>query len=238
MKLLNKLVGRLLRRPPSCSVVIAAGGSSQRMGGQDKLFADLCGVPVLARTLRAFEASPAVTEIIVVTKADSISRVSALCAEFSKVTKVVPGGESRLHSVFAGVMAADRQADLIAVHDGARPLVSGELIENVIAAAAKYKAALPLLQMRETAKSVSGGFVSATLDRDGIYAAQTPQVFCGDLLKAALQKALDEQIPVTDDAQAMELIGLKPAWVEGERKNIKITGPEDLLIARAFLEDK
>lgn len=166
-----------------------------------------------------------------------MEKVGSMCAEpgLEKVSAVVPGGASRLHSVYAGVLAADRQAKLIAVHDGARPLVSQVLIEKMVDAAGKYQAAIPLLQIRETVKTVKNGRVDKTLDRSGLYTAQTPQVFDADLLKAALQSALEQGRNVTDDAQAAEQIGLNPAYVEGERHNIKITGPEDLLIAAALL---
>lgn len=237
MGILGKLAAAAPKPLPSCSAVIAAGGSSQRMGGQDKLFADLAGKPVLLRSLLAFENSPCVGEILVVVREESVEKTAGLCAEagLKKVRAVLPGGADRLHSVWAGVMAVSRKARLIAVHDGARPLVSGELIQKTVAAAARYQAALPLVQMRDTIKTLRDGRVDETLDRSGIYAAQTPQVFQAELLKAALQNALDQGLAVTDDAQAAERIGLKPAYVEGERSNLKITGPEDIWVAQAIL---
>ena len=197
-------------RRPRCAALVAAAGSSSRMGGINKLLEPLEGVPVLVRTLTALQMANRVDEIIVATREEDLVEISWLCRDYgiTKCTKVVRGGESRGHSVLLAALEAGEDIDLLAVQDGARPLVTPELIDRTIAAAAKCGAAAPAVPVKDTIKSVGqGNTVTQTLDRSILRAVQTPQVFDGALLKAALQNALEHQLPITDDCSAVEQLG-------------------------------
>lgn len=246
----KKLLGK--RRRASCTVLVPAAGNSSRMGGKNKLAAPLDGVPVLARTLGVLQAAKRVDEIIVAAREEDLENVSRLCKEYSigKCTKVVRGGETRAHSTLLAAMEASRRAALLAVHDGARPLATPELVDRVIEAAARYNAAAPALPVKDTIKRVRKDAeiqkekgkricrVDQTLDRDALRAVQTPQVFDADLLKAALQAAIEAGVPVTDDCSAVERLGKAVYLVKGEEENLKITTPLDLALARAVLEGR
>ena len=226
---------------PRCTALVAAAGVSSRMGGRDKLLELLDGVPVLARTLTALQQARQVDEIVVACREDELLTVSDLCRTYgiSKCSKVVRGGESRLHSVLLAALEASPEAKLLAVQDGARPLVTPALIDRVVAAAARCGAAAPAIPLKDTIKAVrDGGAVDRTLDRDGLRAVQTPQVFDAALLKAALQSALEQQLPITDDCSAVERLGKVVFLVEGEEENLKITTPTDLLLAEAILQNR
>lgn len=195
-------------------------------------------VPLLIHTLRALDACPRIHEIVVVTREDLIVPISQLCREaaFSKVARVVVGGDSRAASVLNGLRETDPQASLIAIHDGARPLVSQDLLEKVIARAEVTGAAAPAVPVKDTIKRAVSGIVDSTPDRAELYAVQTPQVFEASLIKGALENALKEGAVLTDDCSAVERIGMKVSLTEGEYSNLKITTPEDLAIAEALLE--
>ena len=238
MKLLRFL--RKKDENPVCSAVIVAAGSSQRMGC-DKLSMALGGMPVLARTLKAFEESPFVEEIVVVTRADRLTEVADLCRQYSfdKVTKVLIGGATRAESSLAGVSNVSSKARLIAIHDAARPFVSQELIERTVRAAKAHLSAVPALRCVDTLKAADEqGFVVGGLDRDKVFRVQTPQVFDADLIKGALTHAVSHRLPITDDCSAMELMGVKTFVVEGEEQNLKLTNPADLSLAEALLREK
>lgn len=222
---------------PYCGCVVAAAGSSARMGGIDKLFAPVDGIPVLVRTLQALSASPYINEITVVTRQETLLEVGALCrgACLPKVTQVIVGGDSRLESVYKGVNQLPAKVKLIAVHDGARCLVPQEVIDAAVLTAAKCNAAIPAVAVKDTIKEAGGDFVAATLDRSSLRAVQTPQVFQADLLRAALQKAMEEGWEVTDDSSAVERLGATVAFTPGDERNIKITTPIDLAVAEALL---
>lgn len=240
----KRIMAKVLKRAvtwnklPFGTAIVAAAGSSERMGGVDKLFADLNGLPVLGWSLRALEASPNVHEIIVVTREESIVPAADLCAELeiTKATKILCGGEDRLSSVLIGLSETSEDAEYIAVHDGARPLVTPEIIADAFSKAYKYHAACPAVPVNDTVKRVKDGFVEETPDRNAVYAVQTPQVFSTDVLKAALHNAKEKKLSVTDDCGAAEVIGIKPAVSLGSYENIKITRPYDLAVAAAILE--
>lgn len=226
-----------IEKPPVCSAVIVAAGSSQRMGS-DKLMKKLGAMPVLARTVLAFENCPLVDEIIIVTRTERLQEIADLCHNngLHKVRQVVSGGATRMESALAGVSAVRRGAEFIAIHDGARPLVSQELIERTIYAARKYRSAAPAIPSTDTLKAVDAkGFVAGTVDRDGIRRVQTPQVFEADLIKGALTKAVTSGLALTDDCSAMDMMGVKTFLVEGDPTNIKITTPDDLVTAEAIV---
>jgi len=229
----------LLPKKISCSAVIVAAGSSKRFGS-DKLLAPLCGIPVLAYSLSTFEGCRYISEIIVVTEAEKIIEVAELCGKYniSKATKILCGGATRLESALSGVSEADKKCDLIAVHDGARPLVTVKIIEEAIENAFKYKAAVPVVPSRDTVKVLSGAFVAETPERPSVFCAQTPQVFVPELIKGALTSALEKNIEVSDDASAVELLGFSVRVTEGSEENIKLTTPLDLKFAECILADR
>ena len=221
-----------------CGAVIVAAGSASRMGGIDKVMAPLGGEPMILRTVRAFEDCEAVKEIVIVTREDLMGPIAELCSGFTKIRSVVQGGSSRQESVKLGLLALSKEVRLAAVHDGARPLVSGELIDRVIRAAHSYGAAAPAIPVKDTIKVFEGGFIAVTPDRSTLRAVQTPQVIDRDLLLGALEKAEQEGIALTDDCSAVEHIGMRVRLVEGEERNLKVTTPLDLKIAELLLEEK
>lgn len=226
-------------RRPRCTALVAAAGSSSRMGGVNKLLQPLDGVPVLARTLTALQQAERVDEIVVAAREEDLVEISRLCRTYgiTKCAKVIRGGGSRAHSVLLAALEASAEAELLAVQDGARPLVTPELIDRVISAAARCGAAAPAVPVKDTVKSVrEGGAVAETLDRSSLRAIQTPQVFEASLLKAALQSAVEREIPVTDDCSAVEQLGKVVFLVEGDEENLKITTPTDLILAEAILQ--
>ena len=233
------LFGRKRKGPqaPGCAMVVVAAGSSQRMG-QDKMFLELDGRPVLAHTLVALEASDRVEEIVVVTREDLVGPVAALAREMAltKVTKVVRGGATRVESAQLGVGEVSPQAKLIGIHDGARPFVSSQVMERVVDKAAQTGAAAPAIPVQDTIKVAVNGVVDHTPDRATLFAVQTPQMFDGDLIRGALTKAMQDNAPLTDDCSAVERLGMPVSLVEGDRGNIKLTTPADLAVARVILE--
>lgn len=235
MKTFSKVLRKILPLQ-GCGAVIVAAGSASRMGGIDKVMATLGGEPMILRTVRAFQQSDVIRKIVIVTREDLVERIKELCADCSKVCNVVVGGKDRQASVQAGLNALPGQLGLVAVHDGARPLVSAQVIERAVRAANTYSAAAPGIPVKDTIKVVSGGIVEQTPDRSTLWAIQTPQVFDAALLKGALRKAELEGAQVTDDCSAVERMGMSVKIVEGDEKNIKITTPIDLLIAERILE--
>ncbi len=214
--------------------IIVAAGSSARMGGIDKLFAPLAGIPVLARTLTAFQESPLIGSIVVVLSADNLARGRGLVTDgcFSKVGSVCAGGARRQDSVRLGLEALP-PCEWVAVHDGARPLISPDIVALVIAAAQVTGAALPALPVTDTLKEAApGGRVLRTLGRSKVWAAQTPQVFRRSLLEEAHRRVTTD---VTDDSAMVEALGGAAQICPGSPLNIKITSPEDLALAEAIL---
>ena len=208
--------------------------------GEDKILIPLEEEPVIVHTVRALELAPQITEIVVVTRQDLIVPVAQLCQDygFEKVRKVVAGGASRLHSVRIGTLELSRGLELIAIHDGARPFVTQDVIEQVIRKAGECGAAAPAVPINDTVKEVREGLVERTVDRTMLRAVQTPQVFDAGLIRAALQKALDDGAEVTDDCYVVERLGMRVALTPGDPFNLKLTTPEDLILARGILEGR
>ena len=220
-----------------CGAVIVAAGSASRMGGIDKVMAPLQGEPMILRTVRTFQECDAIREIVVVTREDLILPITKLCGSMTKVRAVVAGGKSRQESVHLGLNALSDKMELAAVHDGARPLISWQVIDRVVRAAHSYGAAAPAVPVKDTIKVVSGGVVTDTPNRSALRAVQTPQVFDFDLLRGALVKAEQDKAQVTDDCSAVERMGMKVRIVEGDERNLKVTTPVDLKIAEMLLEE-
>ena len=228
---------RKLLKLKYCGAVIVAAGNASRMEGIDKVMAEIGGEPMIARTVRTFQNCDAIREIVVVTRPDLITAVMGLCKSFDKVTAVVAGGKDRPESVSLGLNALSSRVKLAAIQDGARPLVTWQVIDRVVRAANTYGAAAPAIPVKDTVKEVAGGLVVTTPDRSRLQAVQTPQVFDFDLLRGALKKAKQEGAAITDDCSAVELLGAKVKMVEGDERNIKVTTPLDLKIAELFLEE-
>lgn len=228
---------RKLLPQKKCGCVIVAAGNASRMEGIDKVMAPLSGEPMIRRTVRAFQEAECISEIVVVTREDLILPVMDLCADMPKVKAVVTGGKSRQESVGLGLNALSKKCTLAAVHDGARPLVSIEVIDRTVRAANTYGAAAPMIPVKDTIKVVTGGVVESTPDRSTLRAVQTPQVFDFDMLRGALAKVEKEKTAVTDDCSAVEAMGMKVKAVEGDERNIKVTTPMDLKIAEMLLEE-
>jgi len=220
-----------------CGAVIVAAGNASRMGGIDKVMAPLGGEPMIVQTVRAFHSCDVIRQIVVVTRQDLLEEMRVLCGEFPKVTAVVCGGSSRPESVDAGLNALSDEVQLAAIHDGARPLVSWQVIDRTVRAANTFGAAAPGVPVKDTIKLVKGGVVQATPDRSRLQAIQTPQVFDIDLLRGALQKAKESGTAITDDCSAVELLGMSVKIVEGDERNIKVTTPMDLRLAQMLLEE-
>ena len=225
---------------PCCAALVAAAGSSSRMGGVNKLLQPLDGIPVLARTLTALQMARRIDEIVVAAREEDFLEISQLCRTYgiTKCTKVIRGGESRAHSVLLAALEAGEGMELLAVQDGARPLVTPELIDAVVTAAFRCNAAAPAVPVRDTIKRREGDRVTETVNRESLAAVQTPQVFEASLLKAALQSAMEAGAALTDDCSAVERLGKIVYLVDGDPENLKITTPLDLVLAEAILEDR
>ena len=220
-----------------CGAVIVAAGNASRMGGIDKVMAELDGEPMIVRTVRTFQSCDAIKEIVIVTREDLIMPIMKLCADLDKVKAVVAGGASRAESVMLGLGALSNQVKLAAIQDGARPLITHEVIDRTVRAAHSYGAAAPAIPVKDTIKVVAGGVVTGTPERKTLQAVQTPQVFDLDLLKGALKKAFTDGAEITDDCSAVERMGMSVKIVEGDERNIKVTTPMDLAIAKLLLEE-
>ena len=221
---------------PTCAAVIVAAGTASRMQGVDKMMAVIGDKPVIAHTLAAFEACQLVQEVVVVTRSDLIVPIGEVCKTygFSKVAKVVTGGNDRSHSVLIGLSEVGQDAEYIAIHDGARPFVSQKVLEETITTAWKTSAAAPAVPVNDTIKAAENGLVTGTPDRSKLFAVQTPQVFDADLIRGALHHCIEQKLPMTDDCSAVERIGKVVALTQGDRKNLKITTQFDLVIGEAI----
>lgn len=221
---------------PFCSAVIVAAGSSERMG-EDKLMLELGGMPVLARTLCVIDSCECVDEIIIVTQPEKIMDVAKLCRNYGidKATKILSGGANRTESSLAGVCGISPEAELVAIHDAARPLVTEDIVCAAVHAASLYKAAAPAVAVKDTVKLVDDGMVSFTPKRASTKVVQTPQAFAPDIIKAALAYVVQNDLEVTDDCSAAELLGVPVKLTDGSEENIKITTPLDMSLAEDIL---
>ncbi|HEY8171844.1 MAG TPA: 2-C-methyl-D-erythritol 4-phosphate cytidylyltransferase [Dehalococcoidia bacterium] len=222
---------------PAYGIIVAAG-RSERMTGVDKIFAQVMGRPLLAWTLGAFKKCEAIEGVVVVAAPESVSKMHAFVQEwrFTNVSAVVPGGATRQESVRAGLEATDGAA-IVAVHDAARLMVTPELIAQGVLLAREHGAAICGAPSRDTVKEIDGDppVVRATPDRSRVWIAQTPQVFRRELLLRAHAAASDN---ATDDAALVEALGEPVVAYEGPQWNLKVTEPDDLVIAEALLRER
>ena len=217
--------------------VIAAAGSSSRMGGRDKLAEPLDDIPVILRTLAAVEAVPEIREIVVVTREDRVEEYRRLLGQCSRLRAVVPGGSTRQESVRNGVRALSPDCTLAAIHDGARPLVTPEVFARCIEAARSCGAATAAVPVKDTIKLADeAGRVLDTPDRSRLWAVQTPQIFDRERYLRAAEEAERRGLSCTDDCQLFEAMGWEVQLVMGDYRNLKLTTPEDFLAAGAYLE--
>ncbi len=224
------------------SAIIAVGGSSSRFeGALTKQMTPLCGVPMIVHTLRAFEASDCVHEIIICAKKNEMPDYEYLCRAYgiTKMSAIVAGGMTRQESVMNGLEAVCKKSKYVAVADGARCLITPEQINAVCRAAYKYDAATAAHKSTDTVKIAdSKGFIDSTADRNTVWLAQTPQVFKTKLYRAAAYTALKKDLEVTDDNMLIENVKHPVRLVECGANNIKITTQEDMIVAKAVLSDR
>jgi 2-C-methyl-D-erythritol 4-phosphate cytidylyltransferase len=230
------------------TAIIVAAGSSERMGF-DKLFALVSGKPIIAHTIAAFERTDCVDEIILVGRADSLDEMRKIIEQPTKVKQIIAGGAERSDSVRAGLEQLNPKCDFVAVHDAARPLVTPEKITRVFEVCRTSGGAAALAEpINDTLKradadpfdSGSGQVlaVKESVDRIGIYAMQTPQVFARKLLEEAYQAVVIKNVSVTDEVSAVELLGRKVMLVANHDFNFKITYPRDLPMAEFVLKQR
>lgn len=239
---LRVLSGSDKRIKPTSAIIAAAGGSSRMgNGGPSKQHILIGGLPVAVRSLLAFEACPLINEIILVAREDEteIYRDYRELYRIAKLKKIVPGGRSRQESVLRGFEAISPRAQFVAIHDGARCLVTVGDIEKVCIAAYRYRAAIAATAARDTVK-IAGGrdFIESSPDRNLVWLAQTPQVFYTPLYRAAAYSAREDGFDSTDDSQLVERIKNPVRLVECGRENIKITTPDDIAIAETILRSR
>ncbi|PLX74000.1 MAG: 2-C-methyl-D-erythritol 4-phosphate cytidylyltransferase [Desulfuromonas sp.] len=221
-------------------VLIPAAGSGRRMGTDiNKQYLFLGDRPVLAHTLSLFEKHPAIDKITLIVPLQELDFCREEVVEryrFSKVQAVIAGGKERQDSVRNGLQACGADADdVVLIHDGARPLLPPDVVDEAIAAVQRCGAALVAVPAKDTVKEVEDGMVVKTPDRSRLWLAQTPQAFRYQLIASAHEKAYKEAYQATDDAQLVEWLGKPVAIVSGSYCNLKITTPEDLLLAESFL---
>jgi 2-C-methyl-D-erythritol 4-phosphate cytidylyltransferase len=218
--------------------LVPAGGVGARLGRRiPKQFLALGDRPILAATVRHFTAHPATAAVVVAVPASYVARAERLLRTPGRRGRVVivEGGATRQESVWRALQAAPPDAEIVVVHDAVRPFITRGLIDAVVAAAHAHGAAICALPIAETVKRVAGDVVEATIDRAGLWAVQTPQAFRVALLREAHEKALRDGLPGTDDAMLVERLGHRVHVVPGLPANIKITTPDDLRRARAWV---
>ena len=225
----------------SVTVLIPAAGMGSRMGAAvNKQYLTLADRPVLAHTLTLFDHHPAIDHICIVSPEEEIDYCRAEVVErfgFTKVRNLIPGGAERQDSVYNGLSAcAAADSDIILIHDGVRPFFPSGCIEEVVTAAERTGACVVGVPVKDTIKEVAEGLIRSTPDRRRLWHAQTPQAFVFGLIRDAHERARREGFRGTDDASLVERIGHPVAMIEGSYRNIKITTPEDLILAEAFIK--
>ena len=222
------------------SAVIVCAGNSTRMGGVNKILLPLGERKVIGVTMQAFQQCDSITEIRIVAREDDIPAIQeeAKSAGISKLSACTTGGATRQESVINGIRKISKEAELIAVHDGARPLVKPEHIEKVIKDASVFGGATLGVPVKDTIKTVDGGLIVDTPPRSSLYITQTPQIFKRNLYFESIDFALEHSLDFTDDCQLVEAIGGKVAMTVGDYTNIKITTPEDIAIAEVLLKQR
>lgn len=226
----------------SCTAIIVAAGNGERMNSSlSKQFIHIFDRPIISYTIEMFQNCEMVCDIIIVTKEADILEMNSIVKafDFTKVSKIVSGGDSRQQSVYKGLLEVDNDTSLVAVHDGARPFVLIDDIKGTLRKAKEFGAAATAVKLKDTIKETDGDqFVTNTPDRSKLWAIGTPQCFEYDLIMRAYENANMHNVNATDDCALAEKIGVKVKLVEGSYENIKITTPEDIIFAKAILESR
>ena len=221
------------------SAIIVAAGQSRRMGGDtSKQFILIDGVPVIVRTLKAFEIAERIREVVIAARQEDIPQMYALIQDYeiTKVKQIITGGETRQESVFRAIAQVDENADFLAIHDGARPLIRPQEIDLALSAAVEHGAAALGVPVKDTVKQVDAdGKIVDTPERSTLWAVQTPQVFSRALYLRAAEQAGEAAAQLTDDCQLIERTGAPVYLVRGAYANLKITTPEDVFAAEGIL---
>jgi 2-C-methyl-D-erythritol 4-phosphate cytidylyltransferase len=220
--------------------IIVAAGQGTRIGGeQAKQFRDLAGIPLIIHTLRRFEQCATIGEIIVVLPPSEINNFNTIANRYRlrKVGRVVAGGNTRMESVWRGLQHVRPVAEIVAVHDGVRPFVTPGEIDKTVRAAQSSGAAILVLPTTDTIKEVENGQVVQTLARNNLRHALTPQCFRNELIRRAYEQGIAQKVEATDDSMLVELLGEPVTVIEGDIRNIKITRPDDLILAEILMRD-
>lgn len=221
------------------SAIIVAAGQSRRMGGDtSKQFILIDGMPVIVRTLKAFEIAERIREVVIAARQEDIPQMYALIQDYeiTKVKQIITGGETRQESVFRAIAQVDENADFLAIHDGARPLIRPQEIDLAVSAAVEHGAAALGVPVKDTVKQVDAdGKIVDTPERSTLWAVQTPQVFSRALYLRAAEQAGEAAAQLTDDCQLIERTGAPVYLVRGAYANLKITTPEDVFAAEGIL---
>lgn len=218
------------------AAIIASAGQSRRMGGKiNKQFIEINGLPLLAHTLKAFQNSPQIDQIIIAIESNNID----LCQNeivnkfnISKVLKIVPGGKERQDSIYNAIKELPDDIEYVLIHDGARPMVTQEIIHRVIEEVKINKAVITAVPVKDTIKEIKNDIIVSTLNRANLVSVQTPQAFEINIIKRAYDEAYKNNFLGTDDAMLVERLGIPIRVVMGSYSNIKVTTPEDMEIVR------
>ncbi|MBI5417798.1 2-C-methyl-D-erythritol 4-phosphate cytidylyltransferase [Candidatus Poribacteria bacterium] len=222
--------------------IIAAAGQSRRMGGElNKQFIEICGKPLLAYSLLVFNNSPLIDEIFIAIEAKNIDFCRKQIIDKYNITKVkniIAGGKERQDSIYNALNVIPSDTDYVVIHDGARPMVTYEMIESLLAQTFKNGASITAMPVKDTIKETENSLVVRTIDREKLVYVQTPQAFAAKIIKEAYAKAYENGFIGTDDAVLVERLGIKIKIVEGSYSNIKVTTPDDISIAEALIKIK
>jgi 2-C-methyl-D-erythritol 4-phosphate cytidylyltransferase len=239
-RIMDQIIMIKNKNKKNCAIIVAAGKGTRMNAERNKQFLDIAGVPVLARTILAFENTDAVDEIVLVVNSDDIPCCKRDIIDkygFRKIKTIAGGGKERQDSVYNGLLQLDESCGIVLIHDGARPFIDKKSILKCIKAASEYGAACLAVPVKDTVKIADGdGHVKGTPDRSSLWQAQTPQSFKYEIITEAYQKAMADGIMATDDSSLVEMIGVKAKIVPGSYYNIKITTQEDLVLAQAIAE--
>ncbi|MFI3226765.1 MAG: 2-C-methyl-D-erythritol 4-phosphate cytidylyltransferase [Clostridia bacterium] len=229
------MFGRKKEREIFVSAVIVAAGSSTRMG-ENKLLMQIGWQTVIEKTLEVFDKTERITEIILVCRQDDFVDFSKFCKVLKTPSKIVIGGQTRTHSTLNGINACNEKTEIIAIHDGARPLITQDIIDASIECADKNGASIPVVPVKDTIKILENGVVERTLNRENLFAVQTPQTFKSTIIKKVTEQALTSEQIFSDDASCAEAQGVAIHTVQGSYDNIKITTLEDIALASLIID--
>ena len=238
---MKKVVYAALGKKNFVSAVVLAGGSGTRVGGdKTKQMLEICGKPLIVHTLLAFQKSEDIDEIIVVAKKEELASYESFKNEYllTKITRIVEGGATRQESVKNGFEAINDKSDFVAIHDGARALITPSQIKSVLMGAFSHGAAIAATKAVDTIKYAEGSMIDQTVPRENVWLAQTPQIFKDEIYRAAIYTAESEGFAGTDDSSLVEHIGIPVYLVDTGNENFKVTYKGDLIRAEQILADR